>query len=68
MNSAILGEPNTHLCEAVERLKPFIDDGIVRLEGDEIVIDDDAKALARRVAACLDPHVEEDKAFASPTV
>ena len=51
-----------------ERLAPFVADEVVRIEGDEIIIDNDAKPLARAVAACFDPYAPEQARFASPAV
>lgn len=53
---------------ALARLEPFIADGIVTIEGDEVVVRDEAKPLARAVAACFDPHTEDPSKFVSPTV
>lgn len=54
--------------QTVSRLQPLIADDIVRIESDEIIINDQATALARLVASVFDPAVKDPGAFASPAV
>lgn len=51
-----------------EQLNAFRADGVVRIEGDTLIIEEDAKALARSVAAVFDPQVAPERQFASPAV
>ena len=58
--------------EASERLlaelEPLRRDGVIRFEDDLLVINENAKALSRSVAAVFDPQVMPERQFASPAV
>lgn len=49
-------------------LGPLIEDGIVEITGEFLKIKQEAKALARSVAAVFDPQVTTEKNYASPAV
>jgi oxygen-independent coproporphyrinogen-3 oxidase len=49
-------------------LRPLIEDGIVRIEDDRVLIENEAKPLARLVASMFDPAVQGGLEFASPAV
>lgn len=64
----VVGASREECDRLLERLKPLVRDGILTITGDTIAIHEDAKPLARVVAAAFDPYVQGDTQFASPAV
>lgn len=62
------GAAGTVPAEIRATLRSFAEDGIVRLEGSEVVLEEEARTLARRVAAVFDPEMEGRRAYPSPAV
>ncbi|WOI54176.1 oxygen-independent coproporphyrinogen III oxidase [Parvularcula sp. LCG005] len=56
-------------CEGIiNALQPFVIDGIISIDGDDVVVAREATPLARVVAAVFDPHVNDIQRYASPAV
>lgn len=66
--AAVLDLQEADLDQIRSRLDVFVRDGVVSLEGDHLRIGEEARVLARTVAAVFDPYVKGATSFASLAV
>lgn len=64
----ITGLEGEEMEQLLSELYVLHNDGVIRFEDDQIVINENAKALSRSVAAVFDPQVSPEQKFASPAV
>jgi len=55
-----------YFADALDRLHPLAEDGLVRIEFDRIVVTPRGRLLLRNIAMCFDRYLEQPSALASP--
>ena len=56
------------LSEAIERLAPFVEDGLVRIDGGRVEVVDAGRLVVRSVCACFDTHFKPEVARHSKAI
>jgi oxygen-independent coproporphyrinogen-3 oxidase len=55
-----------YFADALERLAPLVEDGLVRMEPQRIVVTSRGRLLLRNIAMCFDRYLDQSAAIASP--
>ncbi len=57
---------NAYFADALQRLQPLMDDGLVRIEPDRIMVTSQGRLLLRNIAMCFDQYLDQATTCATP--
>jgi oxygen-independent coproporphyrinogen-3 oxidase len=57
---------HAYFADALERLQPLVDDGLVRIEAGRITVTSQGRLLLRNIAMCFDHYLDQPIAAAAP--